>query len=220
MKTIHKLVLAFTLCLSTSLGAKAQYYQIADQLQNMLSAIFTGGSSYKGFVDASYMRSIGNNRVDFAEITTTHGCSMASWFFMGAGLGVEAMMARNDGVTFEERWQATNSYRSTVETIWTMPVYIDFHITIGGTENVGMFADFRVGSAFKLSDKALAVSDGYISTNEFVYLRPSVGMRIPIGEKSAVNIGLSYKLLMSNYWYEDYSDITLHALGLNVGLEW
>ncbi len=72
-----------------SASASAQYYQIANQIPQMLQPALSGSLNYKGFVDASYVKGIGQRNADFLELTTTQGFQYSSWFFMGVGAGVK-----------------------------------------------------------------------------------------------------------------------------------
>ncbi len=62
-----------------------------------------------------------------------------------------------------------------------------------------------------------------MTNSECFYLRPSLGVRIPMSlnnSKQALNIGLTYQLTTSNYWYYHDSNSTLNAVGVNIGFEW
>ena len=59
--------------------------------------------------------------------------------------------------------------------------------------------------------------------DEYFYLKPSMGLRVPVSSKNtsqALNFGVTYQLLTSNYWYNSRNNVTLNALGVNVSYEW
>lgn len=218
----HSLIAASILIFSTV--ANAQYYQIANQLTGLIRPALTGGSGYKGYVDVSYLAGLGDRRIDFAGISTSQGFRYRSWFYMGVGLGVDLAMGKtnadyNQGQITGGYWD--HGYNKTGVMV---PVFTDFRFNIGNTSKTALYIDARIGAAFLMGNNYLAVADGFITNREYFYLKPSIGARIPLGAtgKRAVDIGIVYQLLTSNYWYNYPSprNITLSSLGAMVSFEW
>ncbi len=81
----------------------------------------------------------------------------------------------------------------------------------------------RLGASFLVTNSDLRINEGYITNNEYFYLRPSIGIHIPVNPEkntSAFNIGISYQLLTANYWDSWQRNTTLNALGVNASYEW
>lgn len=219
----RKIILA-VITVTAIFSASAQYYQMADQLGRMLSPALTGGLNYKGFVDASYLKGVGHKNADFFEITTTQGFRYSDWFFMGVGAGVQIVNS-NPRTTFND-WGDNGDYdrfRNSSKTGWIIPLYTDFRFTIGGMKDIAAYIDLRLGASFLVGNDYIRIGDGYMTSSENFYLRPSIGMRIPLGiknSKQAVNIGITYQLITSNYWYYHSSKTTLSAIGFSIGFEW
>ncbi len=83
------LTLLAALALTGGATASAQYYEIANQIPNLITPALQGGFNYKGFIEAEYLHGVGDNSCDFFGISTVQGFRYSSWFFMGAGLGVQ-----------------------------------------------------------------------------------------------------------------------------------
>lgn len=230
MRKFRKAIIASVLAMACSAGASAQYYQMANQLQQLITPALSRSLNYKGFVDVSYLKGVGNRNADYLEFTTTQGFKYADWFFMGVGAGVEVVFA-NPNSQFSD-WESPSQIidydgfdrdKGHTKTGCVIPLFTDFRFNIGKPADVGFFIDLRLGCSFLLSDKYLEIGDGYMTNSECFYLRPSLGMRIPLGAantRQAVNIGVSYQLTTSNYWYYHSSSTTLNAVGVNIGFEW
>lgn len=217
MKMIKKITIAIV-CLCGCIGsAEAQYYQIANQLGDLLSPALSGSFKYKGYADVSYLKGVGGDGkyADFLGVSTTQGFQYASWFFMGVGAGVDIVFSgQNDsvGILFPE---------STSESGVMIPLFTDFRFNIGDTAKTSMFIDLRLGASFLVSGDDLRVGNGYLTRNECFYFRPSLGIRIPVNNdkpKQALNISASYQLLGSEWSY--YDSLTLHSVGATVAFEW
>lgn len=230
MNILKKSFMTLALAAAGAGAAQAQYYQMANQLTQMIQPALSGSLNYKGFVEASYLKGVGDKNADFVEVTTTQGFRYSDWFFMGVGAGVEAVFT-NPGQRFND-WdnvpadQYDGSFdrtKSRSTTGWVIPLYTDFRFTIGGQQNTAFFIDLRLGASFLVSDNYLEIGNGYMTSSECFYLRPTLGMRIPLSIKNprqALNIGATYQLITSNYWYYRSSSTTLSALGVTVGFEW
>ena len=164
-----------------------------------------------------------SRQADFIEVTTTQGFQFTPWFYMGAGIGVQTIMTnRNDNY---DPWQYPGDWDSNKgrsRTGWMLPLYSDFRFNIGPRNDTSFFIDLRVGASFLLSDDYLEIGDGFLNSDQTFYLKPSIGMRIPLNDSGsqAVNIGLSYQLMTQDYWYRSYSDVTLSSFGATIGFEW
>jgi len=225
MKAFRKFLVALLLGAAISTGASAQYYQMANQLTQLIGPALRGGFNYKGYVDGSYLKGVGHRNADYLELTTTQGFKYADWFFMGVGAGVEVVFSnpKSEFTDWESVTDGFDRHKGHSKTGWVIPLFTDFRFNIGKPADVGMFIDLRLGCSFLLSDKYLEIGNGYMTNSECFYLRPSIGVRIPLSDanpKQAINIGLSYQLTTSNYWYYHSSNTTLNALGVNIGFEW
>lgn len=232
MKTIFKHLTCLFL-LTVAPGASAQYYEIANQLPQLIRPALSGSFNYKGFVDVSYMRGISKCKADFLEITTSQGFRYADWFYMGVGIGADVLFSSTD-----EKWGSGWNYSSSPDlshssttTAVMLPLFTDFRFTFGDVNtqakgvtrnSAGFFIDLRIGCSFLCSDDWIRINNGYLTNRQYFYMRPSVGLRIPVGSsgKQAFDIGLCYKLLTSNYWASSRESATLSSLGLTVAYEW
>ena len=64
-----------------------------------------------------------------------------------------------------------------------------------------------------------------MSNNTQFYLKPSMGVRIPVSKdspKQAIDIGITYQLLTANnnYYYWRSDGVTLNNIGLTLSYEW
>ena len=121
---------------------------MGNQLQQMLSPALSGSFNYKGYVEASYLRGLGDDRFDVIDISTTQGFKYSSWLFMGAGAGVDIILPSLD-------------YKHNVDPIVMIPLYADFRFLIGNQDKVGVNIDLRLGAAFNFSDD-FPTNNGYI----------------------------------------------------------
>ena len=222
MKRLRFLALMLTAFIGAG-SMSAQYYELANQIPQLISPALSGSMNYKGFLDASYTKGVGPRQADFIEVTTTQGFQFTPWFYMGAGIGVQTIMTnRNDNY---DPWQYPgdwDSNKGSSRTGWMLPLYSDFRFNIGPRNDTSFFIDLRVGASFLLSDDYLEIGDGFLNSDQTFYFKPSIGMRIPLNDSGsqAVNIGLSYQLMTQDYWYLPYSDVTLSSFGATIGFEW
>lgn len=224
MKKLLSLAVAAVLAAGMAVPARAQYYEIANQLPSLISPALSGSMQYRGFVEASGLAGMGKNRANFLGISTSQGFQYASWFFMGVGMGVDVAMAQQDDryVAWDpDDWE----YGGTAKTKCMIPVFTDFRFRIGNDNSVAAVIGLKLGAAWLLGDDDLMMKTAYMSNETQFYFRPSLGVRIPVSSqnpKQAVNVAVTYQLLTSNnnytYWHDN--SVTLHNLGLTVGFEW
>lgn len=216
---------AAAMALAATPEAHAQYYEIVNQLPNLISPALSGSMNYKGYVDVTGTMGIGRDRANFVGISTTQGFQYSSWFFMGAGIGVDLAMSSTSGAAYD--WQPANQwYPQTSRTKAMIPVFSDFRFNIGGNAGPSMFIDIKAGAAWLLGRTYLELNNGALSNKAQFLLRPSIGVRIPTNKsnpKTAMNIGVTYQLLTADnswsYWSNSYGP-TVSSLGLTLGYEW
>ena len=93
MRHFYRLALAVMLLSAGATAAQAQYYEIANQLPSLLQPALSGSMRYKGFVEAGYVKGIGNYNADFLGFSTSQGFQYSSWFFMGVGIGADVLFS-------------------------------------------------------------------------------------------------------------------------------
>lgn len=229
MKKILR-ALSVAVMAAVSLGASAQYYEIANQIPQLIRPALSGSLNYKGFIDASYLQGVGNTRANFLDFSTSQGFRYSNWFYMGVGIGADILFSNVDngwGNGWDDNWQGPDDYvtHSSRTTAVMIPLFTDFRFNIGGnqpTPGVSFFIDLRIGCSFLCSDDWIRINNGYLTNQEYFYLRPSMGIRIPVSQsgRSAIDIGVVYKLLTSNYWSSWTRNVTLNSLGATIAFEW
>lgn len=203
-----------------SASASAQYYEMANQLTNLISPALSGSLNYKGFLEFSGTAGVGSSRANFIGISTSQGFTYSSWFFMGAGIGIDVALAPD-----RDEPAPQPGYYNGVKTKAMMPIFSDFRFNIGSNPAAtGFFIDIKLGAAWLLGNDLLDLGDSYMGNGAQFYLKPSLGMRIPVSRSNssrAVNIGVTYQLLTSgnNYGYRG-GDVTLSSIGASIAYEW
>ncbi|MCM1291265.1 MAG: hypothetical protein NC201_03475 [Prevotella sp.] len=225
MKKIFPIIIIALCTLFSPAFSKAQYYEIANQLPQLISPALSGSMNYKGFVDASFLKGVGSNQADILDFSTSQGFTYSTWFYMGVGLGVDIIFAHTDD-DWGNGWN-NDPYRNheTTTTGVMIPLFSDFRFNIGGSSSSSpsFYIDLRIGASFLIGQDYIRINNGYLTSNEHFYLRPSIGVRIPINKekpKQAINIGIDYQLLTSNYWNNWNNNVTLNAFGVNAAFEW
>ena len=225
MKLLLRIAALACVALGFSLPAKAQYYQIANQLSGLISPAIQGGFNYKGYVELSGTAGVGTNRANFIGISTTQGFRYASWFYMGAGIGVDVAMSQLDGESPQPGSADTPwGYYRTSKTKAMIPVFTDFRFNLGEDSSTSMFIDLKLGAAWLIGSNYLRMNSGYMTSDAQFFVKPTVGVRVPVNPKNprqAFNIGLTYQLLTSNgeyYWRN--GSISLNNFGVTIGYEW
>lgn len=220
---IAVIMVALTAFVTTSTSS-AQLYEIANRLPSLISPALSGSFNYKGFLEAGYSKVLGNYDADFVEISTSQGFRYSNWFYMGVGIGADILFShKNDNWGNWDRSSGFDTSHSSTTTAVMLPLFTDFRFNIGGTSGTSFFIDLKVGCSFLLSDKYISIGNGYLTNQEYFYLRPSIGIRIPTSSKNpkqALDLGINYKLLTSNYWNSWSRNITLNGLGASIAYEW
>lgn len=211
--------------LSVAISANAQYSDIANGITNVLMPAISGSSSYKGFVEADYTQGVGRYRSNFATLSTSQGYQVNSWFFMGAGIGVDLMWSYVSD-DWGNGWSSSNMDRyddTYVSRAVMIPVFTDFRFNIGPRNAASFFIDLKVGASFLANNKSVKIRNGYLTNTSYFFFQPAIGVRIPVNSnnyKQAFNIGVHYRLLTSDYWSGYQSSIIQNGLGAHIGFEW
>jgi len=220
--------LAFcSLFTAIAISANAQYYEIANQLTNILSPALSGGAAYKGYVEISGLAGLGDNRANSIGISTSQGFRYSDWFFMGAGLGVDLLMSKaDDPYDFSGSNTGYDSWAGhpSAKTKALIPVFSDFRFIFASQSHIGAFIDLKLGAAWLIGSSYLRLDNAYLSNQAQFYMRPTVGVRIATDSahpNRAFNIGLTYQLLTSgNNYAWNSSSLTLNNLGVTLAYEW
>ena len=218
--------LSTLLLIFSSQNISAQYYEIANRLPGLIRPALSGSLNYKGFIESGYSKTLGNYNADFLEISTSQGFTYSSWFYMGLGIGVDVLFSHKTTTG-----APTGNMTNPVSThsihpplrLQCCPLFTDFRFNIGDTSSASFFIDLKVGCSFLLSKNYISIGDGYLTNQQYFYLRPSIGIRIPTNSQNprqAVNIGINYRLLTSNYWNSRSRNVTLNGLGASLSYEW
>lgn len=211
--------------LSVAISANAQYSDIANGITNVLMPAISGSSSYKGFVEADYTQGVGRYRSNFATLSTSQGYQVNSWFFMGAGIGVDLMWSYVSD-DWGNGWSSSNMDRyddTYVSRAVMIPVFTDFRFNIGPRNAASFFIDLKVGASFLANNKSVKIRNGYLTNTSYFFFQSAIGVRIPVNSnnyKQAFNIGVHYRLLTSDYWSGYQSSIVQNGLGAHIGFEW
>lgn len=236
MKGIKKIITG-TLILGGAIAvgsqdASAQFYQAAQQLQSLISPALSGSGRYKGLVEVTGLYGVGDSKINHVEISTSQGYQYTSWFYMGAGLGVDIVHSSytapntdtDDPAALQTSLDRLDRY-GTKRSGVMIPVFTDFRFDIPtGSKSSSVYIDMRLGASWLCGNRYIITDGGWLGNNTNFYFRPSVGARFGINSsnpKQAVSVGVSYLLLTSNngFWYPSQSP-TLSAVGASISFEW
>lgn len=211
-----KVIIASLALLGVNSNADAQYYEIASTLPKLISPALSGSLSYKGFVELTGLGGVGENRANFIGISTSQGFKYTSWFYMGAGIGIDVAMARNTPQESRDRY---------VNTMAMLPVFTDFRFDIPVSKSSSFFIDAKFGAAWFLGHNYLNLYSGTVSHNAQFFLQPTLGIRVPVNSsnsRQAVNFGVTYRLLTSNNNYYSWANgsVSLNNFGASISFEW
>lgn len=224
----------------TALGApvaRAQYWQAANQLANVISPILSGSGAYKGSIEVTGLAGFGDNKLNHVEISTSQGYQYNSWFYMGAGLGVDIVRSSYETVDYNAGFDPYDPAHGLPRpgsprygqkrTGVMIPVFTDFRFTIptgNAPSSPSVFIDLRLGASWLVGNSYIQTQYSWLRTNTQFYLRPAIGVRIPTSSanpKQAVNIGVAYQLLTSNNPFDwGYDTPTFSSIGATVSFEW
>lgn len=68
MKHPFRLLVIALMLAAGSQASRAQYYEITNQLTNLISPALSGSFNYKGYVEASGLAGVGHNRANFIHL--------------------------------------------------------------------------------------------------------------------------------------------------------
>lgn len=217
-----------TLLAAVALGvgaSNAQFYEIANQLPQLIKPALLGGGAYRGYVELSGTAGFGDARTNFFGVSTSQGIQYSNWFFMGVGLGVDVATSPNTDKPLSDNYPSNYYPTNVTRTKAMLPVFTDFRFNIGDSSRIGFFADVKIGAAWFLGSDYLQLAGdriAYMGNGGQFFLKPQIGVRIPVSQsnsKQAVNIGLTYQLITSNNNWNSNS-VTLNSAGLTLGYEW
>lgn len=227
MKRLFSVLSTFMLLVMGATTASAQYYEIANQVRNLITPALTGGASYKGYVEASALGGLGDNRAAFFGVSTSQGFQYASWFFMGAGIGVDVAVANNgdDGPEGFPNGYPDYYRHPASQTKAMIPVFSDFRFNIGSNPAAtSVYIDVKLGATWLMGSSFLELQTKRLGGNAQFYLKPQIGVRVPINSKNprqAINFGATYQLITSgnNYSWTG-SSVSLNNIGVTLAFEW
>ena len=212
-----------------SATAKAQYYEIANQIPQLIAPALQGGFNYKGFVEGGYIGFVGDKKASVFDISTVQGFRYSNWFFMGVGAGIN-ILTSNPNDDWGSGWGGNTYYNeyinhSDIRTAVMIPLFTDFRFNIGNDAKgaVSFFIDLRLGGSFLVGNDWVRIGNGYLTRSQCFYLKPSIGLRIPVSDsnvKQAINIGVSYMLLTQDYWNSYSNSAVLNGVGATISFEW
>ena len=227
MRKIYRSIAVCVMAIGALLGsttADAQYYEIANQIPQLIQPALVGRFNYKGFVEASFVKGIGSENADFLGVTTSQGFRYSNWFFMGVGAAVDVVFAHPSQDLAFPGPDGPFPAKSTIDTGVMIPLFTDFRFSFGNTGKVSFYSSIKLGCSFLMGDNYLRVGDGYLTSQQYFLFKPSIGVKIPVVKddpRKAVEVGLTYQLLTSNYYTGSWNtNTTLNALGLTVAYQW
>lgn len=221
----NKLLIGILMGVGSVLPVSAQYGEIVNGVTNVMMPAVRGGAGYKGFIEADYTQGFGRYRSNFVTLATSQGYMFNSWFYMGAGIGVDFLWSTvdtgwgNDWADTYPEWYKHEHTSSAV----MIPVFTDFRFLLGDMSSTSFFLNLRLGAAFLCSDSYIQIRDGYLTNTNYFYCQPSIGIRIPVNStnpRQAVDVGIHYRLMTSDYWSNWQYNATINGLGINISYEW
>lgn len=219
------LLLSLALAGAFAAPVSAQYSDIVNGITNAIRPALSGAASYKGYVEADYTQGFGNYRTNFLSLSTSQGYKFTEWFYLGAGIGVDLLWSTvNSG--WGNDWGASHpdwySHQHTSSAVM-IPVFTDFRFILGSQTDTSFFVNLRLGASFLCTDSYIQIRDGYLTNQSYFYFQPAVGVRIPVSEthpRQAVDVGLHYRLMTSDYWSYWQYNAAINGVGLNISYEW
>ena len=156
------------------------------QPQQSMGSDFTPGKGpqkgYRAFVDLEYYLSIDAQSRDHFGFSTAHGYQLKPYLFVGAGAGMKISHKKHFKDTFGQKAD-----------FYMFPVFADVRLDLL-KNRYSPYLDFRVG--YTLGNKAYGMM-----------FNPSIGCRIGLTDKLAINASLGYSM--------QSTDIVVHSYGEN-----
>lgn len=220
-----RLLIGLLAGIGLALPVPAQIGEIVNGLTNVALPMIQRGEGYKGYLETDFTVGVGNYRSNFLTLATSQGYKFNSWFYMGAGIGVDFLWSTvntgwgADWINNNPDWYAHEKTSSAV----MIPVFTDFRFILGQQTETAFFVNVRVGAAFLCSDSYVKIRDGYLTSRNYFYLQPAFGVRIPINRtkpRQALDVGLHYRLMTSDYWSSWQHNASVNGLGVNISYEW
>ncbi|MDE6267822.1 MAG: hypothetical protein K2M04_01940 [Muribaculaceae bacterium] len=147
---------------------------------------------YRGFVDYGYMIGTGDfDGSSLNEISTTHGYQILPQLFVGAGVGVHLYKFNDAGSDLH----------------YNLPIYADVRWDILDETKFTPFIDFK---------------GGYSVAGEFtgMYINPSIGCRMALGDKLGLNLGVGYTYMKTGYEFiYNHEDLNMTGINIRLGLD-
>ncbi|MCM1369344.1 MAG: hypothetical protein NC204_03120 [Candidatus Amulumruptor caecigallinarius] len=206
-------------------GASAQIADVVNGLTNVAIPAMRRGSGYKGYIEADFTEGFGRYRSNFVTLATSQGYMVNKWLYVGAGIGVDFLWSTVD-TGWGSDWSASNPEwyaHEHTSTAVMIPVFTDFRFIIGGISNTSLYFNLRLGMAFLCTDSYVQIRDGYLTNRSYFYTQPAIGVRIPVSNdtpKKAIDIGIHYRLMASDYWANWQHNATINGIGVNIVYEW
>jgi hypothetical protein len=166
------------------------------QPQQSMGSDFTPGKGpqmgYRGFVDLEYYLSIDAVSKDHLGFSTSHGYQFKPWLYIGAGVGMRYIHKKHlkappfniytsvPSSIYGDYVAAVNGYMSKKSDFYIFPVFGDIRLDLLKSR-FSPYLDFRVGYTF--GGKAFGMM-----------LNPSLGCRIGLNDRLAINPSLGYSM--------------------------
>lgn len=147
-------------------------------------------SGYKGFVDFGYSIPVGSDSESSGRIEFTTSHGYQVNPYFYLGAGAGVNYYCEEGVDS-----------------WSFPLFVNPRLTIPTPGSVSAFIDTKVG---------YTVGEDI----EGFYLAPSLGTRIALTNRNAINLSMGYTLQKANYDYYGYSgSLSINAITFKLGFE-
>ncbi len=174
---------------------------------------------YAGFLEMGYSGGVGEIHADQFEVLTTHGLQVNSNLFVGLGTGLQVQFNDVEELDF---LPVAGKYGH--KTGVNIPLYVDFRVCPVYRRvslPIQPFFDVKIGASFDVTEDYMKIHRGYLDSGTNFYLSPSVGFRVPVGHKTAVNVGVTYNLTTQHYIGSGKDEtIGLSSFGARISYEW
>jgi len=161
------------------------------QPQQSMGSNFTPGKGpqkgYRAFVDLEYYLSIDAQSRDHFGFSTAHGYQLKPYLFVGAGAGMKISHKQHFKDTFGQKAD-----------FYMFPVFADVRLDLLKNK-YSPYLDFRVG--YTLGNKAYGMM-----------FNPSIGCRIGLTDKLAMNASLGYSMQSTDIVVRTYGENAIKHL--------